>query len=70
MQPQIAASKYGTLTITHIAQEKCEGDGCLAYWRAARPENLSGRCRALGKSLSMEMPIVCERFSVVFPDPE
>ena len=67
---QIAVLKYGTLTITHIAQEEGEGDRSLANWRAAHLGYFSGRRWAPGKTLSMEMPIVYEQFSVVLPDPE
>jgi uncharacterized protein YhfF len=42
-------------------------DRSLAYWRNAHWHYFSGRCRALGKALSMDMPVICERFKVVFP---
>jgi uncharacterized protein YhfF len=53
-----------------FAFDEGEGDRSLEYWRNAHLEYFSGRCQALGKTLSMDMPVVCERFRVVYPDPE
>jgi uncharacterized protein YhfF len=47
-----------------------EGDRSLAYWQAAHLDYFTERCQALGKTLSMKMPVVCERFRVMYPEPE
>jgi uncharacterized protein YhfF len=53
-----------------FAFDEGEGDRSLEYWRKAHWDYFSGRCRALGKTPSMDMPVVCERFRVVYPEPE
>jgi uncharacterized protein YhfF len=55
---------------TQFAYDEGEGDRSLAYWRKAHWDYFSGRCQALGKTLSMDMSVVCERFRVVYPEPQ
>ncbi len=44
-----------------------EWDRTLDTWRARCFEYYAGRCRALGRAPAYDMPLVCERFRVVFP---
>jgi uncharacterized protein YhfF len=44
-----------------------EWDRTLETWRARCWELNAPRCRALGKIPTREMPLVCERFTVVYP---
>lgn len=44
-----------------------EWDRTLDTWRAHCWEFNAPRCRALGKEPTPEMPLVCERFAVVYP---
>lgn len=44
-----------------------EWDRTLETWRARCWEFNAPRCRALGKIPTPEMPLVCERFVVVYP---
>lgn len=44
-----------------------EGDRTLEYWRQAHWEYFSRRCDAINREPSEHMPIVCERFQVVWP---
>ena len=44
-----------------------EGDGSLRYWREVHWLYFSRECQRLGKELSLRMPIICERFKVVYP---
>jgi uncharacterized protein YhfF len=53
-----------------FASEEGEGDRSLTYWRRAHWDYFSGRCQTLGKTPSQDMPVVCERFRVVYPEPE
>lgn len=44
-----------------------EGEGTFEQWRLAHQAYFERRCAALGKEPSPDMPVVCERFRVVFP---
>ena len=50
-----------------FAAAEGEGDGSLAYWRDAHWAAFSREFAAAGRSPSPDMPVVCERFEVVFP---
>lgn len=43
-----------------------EGDGSLAYWRRAHEAFFGRECKRLGRAPDPRMPVVCERFQVVF----
>ncbi len=43
-----------------------EGDRSLAYWRDAHWNYFSRRCEVIGREPSEHMPVVCERFRVVY----
>lgn len=43
-----------------------EGDRSLQYWRDAHWDYFSRRCEAIGREASEHMPVVCERFKVVW----
>jgi uncharacterized protein YhfF len=43
-----------------------EGDRSLRYWREAHWEYFSRRCEAIGREPGECMPVVCERFNVVW----
>jgi uncharacterized protein YhfF/alpha/beta superfamily hydrolase len=43
-----------------------EGDGSLGYWRAAHVAYFTRECERLGRSFEDTMPVVCERFEVVY----
>ena len=44
-----------------------EGDGSLDYWRKAHWAYFSRRCAALGRAPSDDMPVILERFALIFP---
>jgi uncharacterized protein YhfF len=44
-----------------------EGDRSLAYWREAHWKYFGEECRLLGCEPDLKMPVLCERFEVVFP---
>ena len=44
-----------------------EGDRSMNFWHTNMWEFYSEECRALGRRPSPDMPLVCERFRVVFP---
>jgi len=43
-----------------------EGDRSLAYWREVHWRYFSRTCAALGRAPAETMPVVCERFRVVY----
>ena len=48
-----------------FAAAEGEGDCTLSYWRKVHWSYFGRECTRLGKSPSPEMPVVCEKFSVV-----
>ncbi len=50
-----------------FAYDEGEGDRSLAYWRAAHQHFFSLYCARLGRQPEMDMPLVCERFRVIYP---
>jgi uncharacterized protein YhfF/GNAT superfamily N-acetyltransferase len=45
-----------------------EGDGSLAYWRRGHTAFFARECARHGRRFTPDMPVVCERFDVVFQD--
>jgi uncharacterized protein YhfF len=43
-----------------------EGDGSLQYWRRAHQAFFGRECKRLGRVPEASMPVICERFEVVF----
>lgn len=43
-----------------------EGDGSLAFWRRAHEAFFARECARIGRVPQPDMPVVCERFEVVF----
>lgn len=59
---------FGEVTAEFAAAEG-EGDGSLAFWQQAHAAFFSRECAAAGQVFDHAMPIVCERFTVVYPVP-
>ena len=53
-----------------FAETEGERDKTLADWRAAHWAFFERECRQLGRAPDRRMPVVCERFDVVFPEPQ
>ena len=49
-----------------FAATEGEGDGSLEYWRGAHWAFFTRELRGTGREPRPDMPIVCERFEVVF----
>ncbi len=43
-----------------------EGDGSLAYWQDAHYRVFNALARELGREPALDMPVVCERFELVY----
>jgi len=50
-----------------FAAAEGEGDGSLAYWRRAHWRYFTRECERIGRTPDAHMPVLCERFAVVFP---
>lgn len=49
-----------------FAATEGEGDGSLRYWREAHEAFFGRECKRIGQTPDARMPVVCERFKVVF----
>jgi uncharacterized protein YhfF len=49
-----------------FAATEGEGDGSLSFWQQAHREFFSRDCARVGKQFTETMPVVCERFTVVY----
>lgn len=52
-----------------FAETEGEGDRSLRYWREEHWAFFSRGCRRLGREPTNRMPVLCERFRVVFRPP-
>ena len=52
-----------------FAATEGEGDKSLAYWRKEHWAFFSRECREFNRAPSMQMPVVCMRFRVIYPLP-
>ena len=50
-----------------FAYDEGEGDRSLAYWQKVHWDVFSRECSAMGREPTETMPLLCERFRVVFP---
>lgn len=57
--------RFGEVTAEHAATEG-EGDLSLEFWRRAHKWFFTMECEAIGREFNEEMPVVCERFEVVY----
>lgn len=49
-----------------FAATEGEGDGSLAHWRRAHEAYFDRECTRIGRTPTPQMPVVCERFGVVY----
>ena len=50
-----------------FAAAEGEGDGSLQFWRDAHWAYFSRRCAAMGRTPSNDMPVILERFALIYP---
>ena len=62
---EVTIRKYNEVD-PDFAREEGEGNLSLDYWREAHKNYFSRVLRKMGKEFSEDMPLVCERFRVVF----
>lgn len=63
---RVEVRPYGEVDVDFAAAEG-EGDGSLAYWRETHWTYFSRRCAALGRAPSNDMPLILERFALIYP---
>lgn len=49
-----------------FAAAEGEGDGSLSFWRDAHRQYFGRECAGAGRRFTERMPVVCERFDVVY----
>ena len=49
-----------------FAAAEGEGDGTLEYWRRVHWAYFGRQCARIGREPSLTMPVVCERFKVIY----
>jgi uncharacterized protein YhfF len=50
----------------HFAYDFREGDRSFDGWRRMLREHCSGTCIEIGREMSDDTPLVCERFRVIY----
>jgi len=63
---EISLRKYNEVD-AEFARAEGEGDLSLNYWREAHKNYFSRVLSKVGKEFSEDMPLVCERFRVIYP---
>ena|SRR5687768_2385566 len=63
---EISIRKYNEVD-ADFAREEGEGDLSLNYWREAHRNYFSRVLHKIGKEFSEDMPLVCERFRIIYP---
>jgi uncharacterized protein YhfF len=62
---EISIHKYNEVD-ADFARDEGEGDLSLNYWREEHKNYFSRVLHKIGKGFSEEMPLVCERFRVIY----
>jgi len=62
---EVTRRRYDEVDADFAAAEG-EGDRSLAYWREAHRRFFTRTLPAIGKEFATDMPLVCERFRVVY----
>lgn len=65
----VYAAAFFLVDADHAAREG-EGDGSLAYWREVHRDFFTAELAAAGRTFSEEMPVLCERFELVYQPPK
>jgi uncharacterized protein YhfF len=63
--PEVTIRKYKDVD-AGFARAEGEGDPTLAYWRQAHRDYFTRVLPEIGKEFSEDMPLVCERFRVIY----
>ncbi len=62
---EVTIRKYNEVD-AQFAHDEGEGDQSLSYWREAHRNFFSRVLSKIGKEFSEDMPLVCERFRIIY----
>lgn len=62
---EVTVRRYNEVT-ADFAREEGEGDLSLEYWREAHRQFFTRTLPKVGRGFSEDMPLVCERFRVIY----
>ncbi len=66
----IETQRVDVVTYEKVSEEfaaiEGKGDGSLEYWQQAHWAYFGRECQRIGRTRESKMPVVCERFEVVF----
>jgi uncharacterized protein YhfF len=69
----IETKKVAIVPFEEVSEEfaatEGEGDGSLRYWRECHWAYFGRECKRIGREPNVRMPVVCERFEVVYASP-
>lgn len=69
----VETTRVDTVAFCEVSAEfaatEGEGDGSLQYWRSAHEAFFGRECERLARTPGADMPVVCERFEVVYRGP-
>lgn len=63
---ELSIRKYNEVD-ADFARAEGEGDLSLNYWREAHKNYFSRILHKIGKEFSEDMPLICERFRIIYP---
>jgi len=66
----IETRRIDIVPFTNVSEEfaatEGEGDGSLGYWRRVHEAFFGRECQRIGRKMTADMPVICERFEVVY----
>lgn len=65
----VTTRKYSDVD-EEYARIEGEGDKSLRYWDEVHWKYFVGECKLVGREPSKDMPVICEIFEVVYPNPK
>lgn len=66
---EVTITPFNAVSAEFAAAEG-EGDRSLAYWRKVHWDFFSEECAEIGREPADDMPVIRERFKVVYPTPD
>lgn len=66
---RVYTTPFSQVSAEHAYKEG-EGDRSLAYWQRIHEDFFRAELEEAGLEFSLDMPVVCEEFQVVYPEPK
>jgi uncharacterized protein YhfF len=68
----IETTRVDTVAFAQVSEEfaavEGEGDGSLSHWREGHTQYFARECSRIGRVFVATMPVLCERFEVVYQE--